>query len=115
MAASAQPRTVIEGGGLKGREPWAPRAATHAAGALFVELSRADRRLQKFTSAPNPSKSNAPLAANLFFDQISGMRNAACNEAIWNHLLQNDPLLRQDCDKASAIKNNRHTLDASLV
>eukprot|EP00959_Pyramimonas_sp_CCMP1952_P196315 4104283-Pyramimonas_sp.AAC.1 len=87
----------------------------HTAGALFVELSRADRQLQKFISAPSPSKSNAPLATNPLFDQIPRVRSAACNEAIWNHLLQNDPLLQQDCDRAIVIKSNRGALDASLL
>ena len=112
MAVSVQLRTVIEGGGLKD-QPWVPRAVMHTAGGLFVELSRADRQLQKFISAPNPNKSNSPLATNPFFNQILKMRNAACNDAIWDYLRQNDPLLQQDCDKASVIKNNRGSLDVS--
>lgn len=113
MAVSVQLRTVIEGGGLKDREPWVPRAVMHTAGGLFVELSRADRQLQKFISVPNPAKSQSPLATNSFFDQILKMRNAACTEAIWDHLKQADPLLQQDCDRASVIKNNRSSLDMS--
>eukprot|EP00959_Pyramimonas_sp_CCMP1952_P316283 6619983-Pyramimonas_sp.AAC.1 len=43
------------------------------------------------------------------------MRSAACDDAIWQHLTENDPLLQDDADQASVVKINRGIPDASLM
>eukprot|EP00959_Pyramimonas_sp_CCMP1952_P453709 9468670-Pyramimonas_sp.AAC.1 len=43
------------------------------------------------------------------------MGDAACDDAIWQHMKETDPLLHDHADKASIVKINRGILDASLM
>ena len=113
MPVTVQTRIVIEGGALK--VPWVPREIVQSAGSIFVEMSKGDRKLQQFIGAPNPTKSNSPLALNTFFGDMLKSRNAACDEAMWERLKATDPLLQDDGDKAAIVRQNRTAIDLGAM
>ena len=113
MPVTVQTRIVIEGGALK--VPWVPREIVQSAGSIFVEMSKSDRKLQQFIGAPNPTKSNSPLALNTFFGDMLKSRNAACDDAMWEHLKATDPLLQDDGDKAAIVRQNRTAIDLGAM
>ena len=106
MAAKVTNRIVIEGGALS--EPWVPKEIIMSAGSAFIELSRSDRKLQRFINIP--TKSNNPLAVNAFLDDLMKKRNAAVDDAIWSEFKKADQFL-QDDERTKIMKQRRGTVE----
>ena len=99
-------RLTIDGAALA--EPWVPREVIVSNGTNFIELSKSDRKLHRFIGFPG--KDSAPLAGNEFFDELARKRNDVVDEAVWQHLLQKDPLLDEN-SKQKIMRVQRSSVD----
>ena len=100
-------RLVVEGGALT--EAWAPREVIVSGGKHFIELSRQDRKLQRFIGLPG--KDSSPLASNEFFNLLFRKRSEAVDNAIWDYLVANDPLLENCKDKGKILRDRKPGID----
>ena len=112
---------VIEGGGLE-KERWCPASVVEVEGMQFVPVSRSDRALQRYVFGRGHSKdSNAPLASNVFLDELTKVRDRAVDATILQYLRDQDPLAtlnaiprtaRQDIDAAFLPRTVQITIPA---
>ena len=105
-----QMRICIEGGGLRKDSSWVPRQIHNIGGLNFLELSRADRKLQKFVGCSRPQ--TAPLASCSFFESLIADRNQAVDALLVQKMLAEDMLLTPEKAKSlKLLRECRRTLD----
>ena len=101
-------RLVIDGGALSPVDPWVPKHVIDCGGIRFIELSRADRKLQRFVGVPGAS--SCPFAKNSFFDALVKARTVATERAIWKTLKASDPMLSEG-DVDTVVAQHKKDID----
>ena len=105
---------VITGGALNKKDAWVVTDYAVIDNSKYIELSRSNRKLQRFIGVPGQDSS--PLAKNGFLDKLTRLRNAAVDDATFEFMKKQDPIATDSSAlKAKAIDNMRKTMDVSDV
>ena len=105
---------VVTGGALNKKDAWVVTDYAVIDNSKYIELSRSNRKLQRFIGVPGQDSS--PLAKHGFLDKLTRLRNRAVVEAIFEFMKNQDPNATDSSAlKAKAIARGRRWTPATCL